>query len=134
MKTNFDRATSPKDILLYAAAYLLWFVNILVCTEAVIQFLSLVDLLWIIFQGDRYALSLVNQVTLLAGGLIAFVYVMSLEHTYRACVDHEEQGAHTREQQLRTLLRYFARTTAIPLGVVIAVIVMLAVVVRILPR
>jgi hypothetical protein len=133
VKTNFDRATSPKDILLYAAAYLLWFVNILVCAEAVLQFLSTVDITWVAFKGDRYVLSFVNQVILLGGGFIAFVYVMSLEHTYRVCVDHEEPGAQSSAQKLRTLLRYFARTTAIPLSVIIASIVVVAVLVRILP-
>jgi len=132
-KTNFDRANSPKDILLYVAAYLLWFVNILVCTEAIIQTLSLVDLLWVVFKGDRYMLSLVNQVTLLVGGFIAFIYVMSLEHTYRTCVDHEDERRPIRAQRLHTLVRYFARTTAIPLGIIIAVFGVLAVAVRILP-
>ena len=131
-KTNFDRASSPKDILLYTAAYLLWFVNILVCTEAVIQTLSLVDLLWVVFKGDRYVLSTVNPVTLLAGGLIALIYVISLEHTYRSCVDHEDESVPTRALRLRVLLRYFARTTAIPLGVIIVIFVVLAVAVRIL--
>ena len=123
MKTNFDRATSPKDILLYAAAYLLWFINILACTETVIQILSLIDLMWVVFKGDRYALSFVNQLTLLVGGLIAFIFVMSLEHTYRACVDHEDNSLPTRKARLRTLLRYFARTTAIPLGIAAAAFV-----------
>jgi hypothetical protein len=130
-KTNFDRASSPKDILLYVAAYLLWFVNILVCAEAIIQIVSTVDFLWAALKGDRYVLSLINQATLLVGGFIAFVFVISLEHTYRACVDHEV-GGQTREQRLRTLLRHFARTTAIPLGVIIVLVATIAVAARIL--
>ena len=132
-KTNFDRATSPKDILLYAVAYLLWFVNILVCVEAIIQSLALIDLFWAVTRSDRYALSLVNQAFLLVGGFIAFVYVMSLEHNYRACVDHEETDAPARNGRLRILLRYFARTTAIPLTICLVALAVLWVSVRIFP-
>ena len=57
--------------------------------------------------ANRYALRLGSQLILLVGGLIAFVYVMFLEGFYRGGVRH------------RILVQRFAKTIAVPLGLVI---------------
>ena len=137
MKAKDVFSPNLKTILLEGLAYLLWLVNILVCVAAVIQISSMVNALWVMFGGDRYSLSLVNQVCLLLGGLSAFIYVMVLYGYYRDSAKQvqrlEEDGAALRASVLppgrpggwsidlgvSTLLRRFAITTAIPLGIFI---------------
>jgi hypothetical protein len=148
MKTDFVPSTNLKNVLLYGVVYLLWFLNALICVAVVIQFQSTVNVVWIALGGDRYTLSLVNQVCLLLGGFVAFVYVMSLEGYYRDSITHRDgepakSDAITTQQQTRLiqrlndsglglLLRRFAITTAIPIGVLIACLVALEIALRIL--
>ena len=148
MKTDFVPSTNLKSILLHGVTYLLWFVNTLVCVATVIQFQSFVVALWIAIGGDRYTLSLVNQVCLLLGGFVAFVYVMSLEGYYHESItrrDHrlEPSTVLTTQQQTRfiqrlndsglgLLLQRFVITTAIPIGVLVACLVALEIALRIL--
>ena len=70
MKTQIASSPTPKNILLYGLGYLLWLVNSLVCVVAVIQLRSAVNVIWVALGGDRYTLSLVNQVCLLLGVLL----------------------------------------------------------------
>ena len=148
MKTDFVPSTNLKNVLLYGIVYLLWFLNTLVCVAVVIQLQSIVNVFWIALGGDRYTLSLVNQVCLLLGGFVAFVYVMSLEGYYRdsiTCRDNrpEQSTVLTTQHQTRLiqrlndsglglLLRRFAITTAIPIGVLVACLVALEIALRIL--
>jgi hypothetical protein len=146
MKTERDSALTRNDILFYALAYLLWLVNIMVCVIAVIQLRSTVNALWVTLGGDRYALGLVNQLSLLLSGFIAFVYIVYLESYYRESVTSRAQtpaaGSAVSVQarllrwlthvRLGILLRRFAITTAIPLGVWSASLVALEVALRIL--
>jgi hypothetical protein len=140
MKTNTTSPLALKDILLYVLAYLLWLVNVVVCVAAVIQLRSTVNVLWVALGGDRYSLGLVNQLSLLLGGLAAFIYVVFLEGYYRQSITRRGQkpqaggdaAAHTPappssriSQWLNTvgltvLLRHFAITTAVPLGLYVA--------------
>jgi hypothetical protein len=144
MKTNPAPPLTLRDILLYALAYLLWLVNVVVCVAAVIQFRSTVNVLWVVLGGDRYSLGLVNQLSLLLGGLAAFIYTVFLEGYYRQSIARKGQkpqaggdaAAHTPappsgriSQWLSTvgltgLLRRFAITTAVPLGLVVVSLVM----------
>jgi hypothetical protein len=139
MRTGLPPPVTPRDVLLYVIAYALWFVATAACAVAVIQLRSTVNALWIISGGDRYSLGFVNQVILLLGGLIALVYVMLLESYYRESVAHKQQGPDagadaSREapafQQRRLprwltrgglglLLRRFAVTTSVPLGMIV---------------
>jgi len=147
METSPAPPLTLKDILLYVLAYLLWLVNVVVCVAAVIQFRSTVNVLWVALGGDRYSLGLVNQLSLLLGGLAAFIYVVFLESYYRQSITRGGQkpqagndaAAHTpappsgRISQwldtagLTVLLRRFMITTAIPLGLVVVSLVMIEV-------
>ena len=145
MKTNTPSPLALKDILLYVLAYLLWLVNVVVCVAAIIQFRSTVNVLWVALGGDRYSLGLVNQLSLLLGGLAAFIYTVSLEGYYRQSITRRGQkpqaggdaAAHTPapgriSQWLNTvgltvLLRRFAITTAVPLSLVVVSLVMIEV-------
>lgn len=137
MKTNTVFSPDLVDILLEGFAYLLWLVNTLVCVVVVLQMQSMVNALWVVIGGDRYSLSLVNQVFLLLGGFITFVYVMILLGGYRESAKRVRRpvkdGAALRAPDLRhgrlagwladsrviALLRRFAVATAIPIGVFI---------------
>ncbi|MBI5302678.1 MAG: hypothetical protein HY868_11115 [Chloroflexi bacterium] len=130
MKTEINSSPMWKDIALFFLAYLLWLMNIVVCMVALLQFRSAVNALWPVFGGDRYALGLVNQLSILLGGLAAFVYVMFLESVYRTSVTHRDEKSaaqalaqpQTRrapsltDSRLVILLKKFAITTAIPLA------------------
>jgi hypothetical protein len=152
MKTQIDSSPTLKNFLLYGLAYLLWLVNMLVCVAVIIQLRSTVNVFWVALGGDRYSLSMVNQVCLLLGGFVAFVYVMSLENHYRESITHRaekdgirndlaEKASTQRKAELQRrltdlglgiLLRRFAITTAIPLGVCLAALVALEIALRIL--
>ena len=148
MKTDFVPSTDLKSILLYVVVYLLWFLNTLVCVAAVIQLQSTVNVFWVALGGDRYTLSLVNQVVILLGGFVAFVCVVSLEGYYRGSIVHRDKKPTkndmiTPQYQNRlaqwltnsgvdVLLRRFAITTAIPIGVLVICLVALEVALRIL--
>ncbi len=119
MKTDNPSPRTPKGILLHVLAYLLWLVSIAVCVAAVLQLRSTVNVLWVALGGDRYSLGLANQVTLLLGGLAAFVYVVFLEGYYREGV---RRGA--------SLLRRFAITIAVPLGVIALCLALLEIALR----
>jgi len=140
MKTLLTPSPAVKDVLLRGLAYLLWLVNIGVCTLALLQLLSTVNVFWVVLGGDRYSLALVNQVCLLLGGFVVFVYVMCLESHYRESVTRRvetsiinDDAAGKASSQLPTrvgqqltdlglgiLLQRFAITTALPIGVWLA--------------
>ena len=140
MRTNTASPLAPKGILLHILAYLLWLVSVVACVAAVIQLRSTVNVLWVALGGDRYSLGLVNQLSLLLGGLAALIYVVFLESYYRSSITGRRQkpqaggdaAAHTPalpsgriSQWLNTvgltiLLRRFAITTAVPLGLYVA--------------
>ncbi|MBI5032920.1 MAG: hypothetical protein HZB51_20560 [Chloroflexi bacterium] len=138
--------TSPtlNHILLYGLIYILWFVNIVVCVAALAQVRSLVSVLWIAAGNDVYSFGLINSICLLVGGIVAFTFVMFLEGYYRASFERPVQATASPDQssirqkltnwKLDILLRRFAMTTAIPLGVLIVAWVALEIALRILVR
>lgn len=148
MKMPIVSSRMLRNIGLYGIAYLLWFINTLVCVASLIQFLSTVNVFWVALGGDRYTLSLVNQVCLLLGALVVFVYVIYLGSYYGESVaDGVHKTASSDDflvpprasvsQQLTKmglglLLRRFAITTAIPLAVWIAALMALEIALRIL--
>lgn len=79
-------ASGLKRLALYALAYLLWLLVVAACIVAVVQFRSAMNVLWPALGGNSYSLGLVNQVTLLLGGLLAFGYVVLLESSLREAV------------------------------------------------
>ena len=105
------RATR-QDIPFYVLAYLLWLVNVVVCAVAVIEFRSTVNVFWIMTGHSRWTLGLATQLSLLLGGLAVLVYVVFLESYYRRGV-----------AQIYALLRRFAWTIAIPIGVLLVLLV-----------
>jgi hypothetical protein len=152
MKTQIASSSTLKNILLYGLGYSLWLVNSMVCVVAVIQLRSAVNVIWVALGGDRYTLSLVNQLCLLLGGFVAFVYVMFLESHYRESVTQRKRKPETSEDVsarastspsrfarwltdwgLGILLRRFAITTTIPLGVCLASLVALEIALRGIP-
>jgi hypothetical protein len=152
MKTESSSQSTLKRILLYVLAYLLWLVSIAVCIVAVIQLRSAVNVLWPALGGNRYSLSLVNQLVLLLGGLAAFIYVVFLEGYYRESVTHKAPRTSSADASLQApaswqsrlsrrltgaglyvLLRRFVLATAIPLAVLALSFVLLEVALRLLP-
>ncbi len=143
-------APTLKRTLLYVLAYLLWLVSIAVCMVAVIQLRATANALWAALGGDRYSLGVVNQVSLLLGGLAALIYVMYLESYYREGVTHRaplpeaSSGAPIPGPMMRqgrisqwltragldVILRRFAITIAIPLGVFVLSLALLEVALR----
>lgn len=138
MKTNTTFSPALTNILLHVLAYLLWLVTIVVCVAAVIQLRSAINVLWVVLGGDRHLLGLANQLSLLLGSLVAVIYIVFLEGYYRQSITrrgHERAGgdatAHTPAPPssrvsrwlntlgLTVLLRRFAMTLAIPLGLCI---------------
>jgi hypothetical protein len=79
MKTQFASSPTLRKILSYGFVYLLWFINILVCVVALVQFRSTVNVWWVALGGDRFLLGLVNQGCWLIGGFVVFVYGMLLK-------------------------------------------------------
>ncbi|MCX6032739.1 MAG: hypothetical protein NT169_26080 [Chloroflexi bacterium] len=154
MKPKPASALTPKGVLLYVLAYLLWLVSIVVCVVAVIQLRATANALWAALGGDRYSVGVVNQVSLLLGGLAALIYVMYLESYYRGSVTRRVQrpeassAAPTQGPVLRrsrisqwltrvglaVLLRRFAITIAIPLGVIVISLALLEVALRAIHR
>ena len=150
MKADSDPSRTPQRAIRYVLAYLLWLVNVVVCMAAVVQLRSTVNVLWIALRGDRYSLGLVNQLSLLLGGLAAFIYVVFLESYYRSSITSRGQKPHAdgdaavhtpappsgRISQgldtagLTVLLRRFMITTAIPLALVVVSLVVVEVVLR----
>ena len=123
--------------LLFVLAYLLWLVSIVACIVAVIEFRSAINVLWAMTGHSRWTLGLADQLSLLLGGLVAFVYVLFLESYYRrgiapqsprpeigTGVSPQGQGSgRFNNQRLRVLLRRFARTFAVPIGLLVASLV-----------
>ncbi len=109
MKTDSLPSRAPRRVLPYVLAYLFWLVSIVACVPAVLQLRSAVNVLWVALGGAYWSLGLANQVTLLLGSLAAFVYIMLLEGYYR-------NGARPGAGRA-SLLRRFAITLAVPVGV-----------------
>jgi len=142
---------APKDSLLYVLAYLLWLASAAVCVAALIQLRSALTAPWAALGGSRYTVNLVSQVGLLLGGLAAFIYVVFLEGYYRASVRRRARPSESDDAApartpiarririwlsgtgLHVLLRRFAVTIAIPLGVLILSLVLLEVALRAMP-
>jgi len=129
--------TTLQDTLLYVLAYLLWLINIVVCIVVVIEFRSTINLLWITTGHSRWTLGLADQLSVLLGGLVAFVYIVFLESYYRRSVMQSKKSetvndvsSPSRVSQrldnlgLYVLLRRFAWTIAIPIGLLVASLVM----------
>ena len=123
--------------LLFVLAYLLWLVSIAACIVAVIEFRSAINVLWVMTGHSRWTLGLADQLSLLLGGLVAFVYVLFLESYYRRSIAPQSQRPETgtsvspqgqgsgrfNNQGLRILLRRFAWTVAVPIGLLVASLV-----------
>jgi len=136
--------TTLQRTLLYVLAYLLWLVNVVVCIVVVVEFRSAINVLWLMTGQSRYSLGLANQLSLLLGGFAAFVYVVFLEGYYRKSVMHRDhkpdsgsdvstQGQASPQSRisqglpgsgLLVLLKRFAITIAIPLGLLAVSLVM----------
>lgn len=135
MKTPIASLPAVSHILLSGFVYLLWWINLLGCVVALVQFRSAVNVWWVVLGGDRYSLGLVNQVCLLIGGIVVFVYVMLLEGQYRESIMRRVKTTSPQrltDLGLGILLRRFALTTAVPFGVCIASLVALEIALRIL--
>jgi hypothetical protein len=133
MKADPVTRTTLPGTLLYVLAYLLWLVNVVVCIVAVVEFRSTINLLWITTGHSRWTLGLADQLSMLLGGLVAFVYVVFLESYYRRSVTQQGQkpkmgndvspqgrgSQWSNNSGLYVLLQRFAWTTAIPIGLVV---------------
>ena len=136
--------TTLKGILLFVLAYLLWLVSIVACIVAVVEFRSAINVLWAMTGHSRWTLGLADQLSVLLGGLVAFVYVLFLESYYRRSVTQQSKKPETgndvsspsRVSQrlnnlaLYVLLRRFAWTMAIPIGLLVASLAMRQVALR----
>jgi hypothetical protein len=104
--SDLDSPRALQSIARYAAAYLFWLASIVVCALAVLELSSGLNVLVAALSDNRYAARLVNQASLLVVGIVAFAYAMFLEGYYR---EGARSGA--------GMLRRFAVTIAVPLGV-----------------
>jgi hypothetical protein len=114
-----DSSRTPQRVLLYVTAYLFWLLSIVACALAAIQFSSTANVLVGLLSGNRYAARLANQASLLLVGLVAFGYAIFLEGYYR---EGAGRGA--------GLLRRFAITIAVPLGVFVVALALSEIAVR----
>jgi hypothetical protein len=150
MKEGLPASLNLRHVLLWVLAYAFWLVATAACVAAVIQVRSMVNVLWIILGGDRYSLGLVNQVILLLGGLVGFIYVMLLESYYRESITLGKQRPEAEDEisgqtpalrpsrlprwvtggGLDALLRRFVITTAVPLGIIVLSLAIVDVAVR----
>ena len=151
---------TPKKFLLHVLAYLLWLVSTAACVVALLQFRLAVAVLWAALGGNQYAIRLFNQVSLLLGGLAVLIYVIFLEGYYRESLRHRTgrpvssgttpiRGPFQRRSRisrwltpsptglgstkLAVLLRRFAITVAVPLGVLLLSQALLGVAWRAMP-
>ncbi len=131
MRTKFVSLQDLKDFLRYGFAYLLWLANIGVCVAAVFQLRSTTNAIWLLLGGDQYSLGLVTQLSTVLGGMAAFVYAMSLESSYRESISPRAPDLLQRRPArwltrvgLDVLLRRFVITTAIPLGLFVAFLIL----------
>ncbi len=130
MKTESATRPSRHDVTAYVLVYMLWIITMLMSLQAVLQIRVAVSALAVLSGGNRYAVALVNQVCLLLGGFIAFVYVVWVERYYRRSVALRlhpvlsdkvpplPEGPVMRDLAvwgLDLLLRRFALTFAVPL-------------------
>ena len=124
--------------LLFVLAYLLWLVSIAACMVAVIEFRSAINVLWVMTGHSRWTVGLADQLSLLLGGLVAFVYVLFLESYYRRSIVPHSQRPETgngvspssqvsgrlNKQRLCVLSRRFAWTIAVPISLSVVSLVM----------
>jgi len=109
---------TPQTPVPRVLAYLAWLVSIAACVAALLQFQSAVNVLGAVLGANQSVLRLLNQVTLLLGGLGAFKYMVFLEGYYR-------EGL-----KMGLLPRRFAKTIAIPLGIVALSLVLVEIALR----
>jgi hypothetical protein len=119
--SNSDSSRTPQRVLLYVTAYLFWLLSIVACALAALQLSSTANVLVGLLSGNRYAARLANQASLLVVGLAAFAYAMFLEGYYR-------EGARSGGG----LLRRFAITVAVPLGVFVVSLALSEIAVRLI--
>lgn len=130
-----------KELLLQALAYLLWLVSIGACAFAFIQLSTAITVLWAMFSDNPYAVRLVGQVSLLVGGLIAFTYGVFLHGYYLGNVKRQSATQTPMRRRgrisqwltgagLAVLLRRFAVTVAVPLGVIALSLALIEVAIR----
>ncbi|MEW5717228.1 MAG: hypothetical protein AB1817_01235 [Chloroflexota bacterium] len=131
MKTRNVSPQDLEDFLRYAFAYLLWLVNSVVCIAAVFQLRSTTNAIWLLLGGDKYSLGLVTQLSTVLGGIAAFIYVMWLESSYRESIAPRAPDLPPRRPArwlarvgVDVLLRRFAITTAIPLGLYVVLLIL----------
>jgi hypothetical protein len=105
---------------------------------AVVEFRSTINMLWVMTGHSRWTLGVADQLSVLLGGLVAFVYIVFLESYYRRNVTQQSTKSETvndvsspsRVSQrldnlgLYVLLWRFAWTIAIPIGLLVASLVM----------
>ena len=85
--------TTLQEVLLYVLAYLVWLISIAVCIVVVIEFRSTINLLWMTTGHSRWTLGLADQLSVLLGGLVAFVYIMFLESYYGRSIMPQSQAS-----------------------------------------
>jgi hypothetical protein len=136
-QANTMLRTTLKDILLFVLAYVLWLVTIVACVVAVIELRSTINVLWVMTGRSPWTLGLAEQLCVLLGGLVAFVYVLFLENYYRRSVSQQivkteagngvsppdQRAGQSNNQKLRVLLQRFAWTVAIPIGLLVVLLV-----------
>ena len=130
--------TTVKDMLLFVLAYLLWLVSIVACIVAVVELRSTMNLLWVMAGHSRWTLGVADQLSVLLGGVVALVYIMFLESYYRRSIAQRSEkpgdgndvlsqnqvSGRLNDQRLCVLLRRFAWTIAIPIGLSVVSLVM----------
>ncbi len=122
---------SWREIAAYVLAYALWLITVLMCVQAILQIRLSVSAVWVVGGADRYRVALVDQSSLLLVGFAAFMYLVWVEHYYREGVmlrispklsdkvpmlPQGRVAGKLAGLGLDLVLRRFAFTFAIPLG------------------
>ncbi len=125
----------------YTLAYVLWLLTLFMCIGAIIEIQAAAIATWVAIQGNRYALGLINQVSVILGGLATIIYAFALEEDYRDAVTLQRANNFEKlpvdkfanrlaNLGIDILLRRFAISFAIPLGIYLACIAIVQIAVR----
>jgi hypothetical protein len=133
-----------QNVAPYTLAYLLWLLTLCMCIRAVLEIQVTANAVWVAIKGDPYSLGLINQLSVILGGLVALIYLFALEEDYRNAVtlrrtakpENFPKGKIVNQLAnlgIDILLRRFVIAIAIPLGLFLFCLAAVEIAVRAMP-
>ncbi len=136
-----------KDIFRYILAYLLWVLTAVTGMFAMLQFRNLLNIAWPMLGGNRWVLRPVDRFALIGMGLLWLAYNIFLENHYRSAVTYFRVVRYKKKmgyslppvpespqnsimqwlakRGMALLIRRFALTFVVPLGLLVLAYVLL---------